>query len=381
MTREAASGRPAVARLGVQLSTSRSFDHLAVVLCTCVTCFCQVKSHRLTFIMITNRREPHNEEAAAMIHENGSTKSYNSIEEASDDGGGAATEEHTAAPLSLVGPVANLCSATLGAGVLALPYALHQAGLVWGGIMLLLAAFSTLYSLQLLVEGCRVFDTYTYEGIVQLALGKRARTVTEVSILLFCGGCAVAYIITVGDIVESLSLNRNWAMLGVWCIAMLPLSLLKTMTSLQSASGVGIFSIFLLIAVANIHYWQDVSNRETFPITWSTLLWPAHGVTSVLTACPLIIFAFSCQPNVCAIYHELTEKQNMPIVLVVAVSVCAFLYTSISLAAYLDFGTTVQPNVLQNYCLHLFLIQLAFVGMTIVSCPVHRDTFWYKCAD
>jgi amino acid permease len=283
-------------------------------------------------------------------------------------------EEHHAsilqeshAPLSLVGPVANLCSATLGAGVLALPYALQQAGLVWGGILLLLAASSTLYSLQLLVEACRFFDTYTYEGIVQLALGKRARTITEVSILLFCGGCAVAYIITVGDIVESLSFNRNWAMLIVWIVAMLPLSLLRTMTSLQSASGVGIFSIFLLIAVANIHYWQDRHSHQKHQMTWSIILWPAHGMTSVCMACPLIIFAFSCQPNVCAIYHELAEKRNMPNVLLVAVSVCAVLYTSISLAAYMDFGPTVQPNVLQNYCVSFWLIQLAFVGMTIVS--------------
>ena len=266
---------------------------------------------------------------------------------------------------SIVGPVANLCSATLGAGVLALPYALQQAGLIWGFILLLLAGTCTLYSLQLLVLACSHYQVYTYEGIVQLACGKRARFVTEVSILLFCGGCAVAYIITVGDIVQSLQFERNVAMVVVWSIAMVPLSLLKTMTSLQSASGVGIFSIFLLIVVANIHFWRDFGEHSTAQMTLSAALWPAHGMTSVLTACPLIIFAFSCQPNVCAIFHELQEKQHMNRVLIVSVASCAMLYTAISLAAFMDFGDAVQPNVLQNYCLHRLLIQVAFCGMTI----------------
>ena len=97
-------------------------------------------------------------------------------------------------------------------------------------------------------------------------------------------------------------------------------------------------------------------------MTLSTMLWPAHGMTSVLTACPLIIFAFSCQPNVCAIFHELPEKCNMNRVLLVAVTCCALLYTFISLAAYMDFGDLVQPNVLQNYCIHHLLDSSGLCG-------------------
>lgn len=315
-----------------------------------------------------------NEEASARLlsvdNESTGAHSYNSLEDSSDHHVPREFHsQHSTTTIlhspSIVGPVANLCSATLGAGVLALPYALQQAGLIWGCILLILAGTCTLYSLQLLVLACQYYQVYTYEGIVQMACGKRSRQVTEISILLFCGGCAVAYIITVGDIVESLQLERNVAMVVVWTIAMVPLSLLKTMTSLQSASGVGIFSIFLLILVANIHFWRDLEHHVTAKMTLSTVLWPAHGMTSVLTACPLIIFAFSCQPNVCAIFHELPEKHRMNRVLYVAVSCCAMLYTSISMAAYLDFGGAVQPNVLQNYCIHHLLIQVAFVGMTI----------------
>jgi amino acid permease len=251
---------------------------------------------------------------------------------------------------------------------LALPYALKQAGLVWGGILMIVSAISTLYSLQLLVTACHVLQEYTYEGIVQQVLGKRARNITEVSILLFCVGVAVAYIIAVGDILESLQFKRKSSMVLVWVTMMFPLSLLKTMTSLQAASGVGIFSIGLLVVVAIIHLLllqdsQHDSQHESPSL--ESLLWPTNGVTSVLTACPLVLFAFSCQVNVCAIYQELDNKRHMNRVLVVAVTVCAILYTAISLAAYLDFSNQIQPNVLQNYCPNTPLIQMAFLGMTV----------------
>jgi amino acid permease len=261
----------------------------------------------------------------------------------------------------------------LGAGVLALPYALKQAGLVWGGVLLLVSAMSTLYSLQLLVTACHVLHEYTYEGVVQTCLGTRARNITEISILFFCGGCAVAYVITVGDILGALHLPRQICMVLVWTTMMFPLSLLKTMTSLQAASGVGIFSIGLLVVVAIIHLVDDSKQEQDehglslllLP-SFESLLWPANGMTSVLMACPLVLFAFSCQVNVCAIYEELDDKPNMTRVLIVAVTVCAVLYTAISLAAYLDFDTSVQPNVLQNYCPSSSpLIQMAFGGMTV----------------
>ena len=70
----------------------------------------------------------------------------------------------------------------------------------------------------------------------------------------------MAYIITVGDIVESLHFTRNVAMVSRLEHCHGATVTIKTMTSLQSASGVGIFSIFLLIVVANIHFWRDLMN-------------------------------------------------------------------------------------------------------------------------
>jgi len=62
---------------------------------------------------------------------------------------------------SFFGSVANLCSATLGAGVLSLPFAFYQAGIIVGVILLLLSALATALSVQLLVKACEFYQLYT----------------------------------------------------------------------------------------------------------------------------------------------------------------------------------------------------------------------------
>jgi amino acid permease len=232
-------------------------------------------------------------------------------------------ESELSEPVIISGAVANLCSATLGAGVLSLPYALSQAGIVIGSILLVASACATVCSIDLIVAACHIYDIYTYEALTEAALGAKMKFWLELSILLFSGGVAVAYIIAVGDILEKSHLliqdSRPLTITLVWCIAMVPLSMLRKMQSLQFASAFGIASIGTLIFAAAVHLFQDqkgvasrdiasLENSNNMPAVFLSCLWPSDGVLSVLTACPIILFAFSCQCNVAAIFEELPEK-------------------------------------------------------------------------
>jgi hypothetical protein len=100
---------------------------------------------------------------------------------------------------------------------------------------------------------------------------------------------------------------------------------------------------------------------------------PSQGIWSILTATPVVIFAFSCQVNVCQIYQELKLSSSsssslhnhppnhhhdnnqspaqriMRQVTIVAVTLCATLYLSMSLVGLADFGNQLQPNLLSCY--------------------------------
>ena len=279
------------------------------------------------------------------------------------------------------GAVANLCSATLGAGILALPYALYQAGLICGCILLLSSAWATTSSISILVEASDRYRIETYERVVEHILGRRARQLVEISILVFCLGTAVGYVIAVGDVLErviSLSPSqKRLAMTLVWLCAMLPLSSLKRMKSLQYASTVGIFSIGTLLVAAIVHLVDPTENGFLSVSSSSSLasfLGPADGSwLGVIRACPIVFFAFSCQVNVAQIYDELPglggeqKVLTMGWVTICAVGLCGLLYSSISLVSLMDFGSDVQPNMLSCYTLHgkERLLHVAFFAMAL----------------
>ena len=290
---------------------------------------------------------------------------------------------------------------------LALPYAFHQAGIICGILLLLLSAWATFSSIELLAE---IFDTYklsTYEKAVERGLGRRFRAVVEISILVFCCGTAVGYVKAVGDIMERVvpymsKAHEQLAMCAVWLGAMLPLSCLRKMKSLECASSVGIMSIGTLLVAATVHLVRSLTSHQEYDqgdnvyyfnndeilITESydpkassivSLLGPAGGSwLSVMQACPIFFYAFSSQVNVAQIFEELPGEQQgnsnpqkiqtMKQVTFLGVSVCGLLYASLSLVTLIDFGDKIQPNVLSCYNLGSKgqpLLHVAFLGMAL----------------
>ena len=265
-----------------------------------------------------------------------------------------------------LGAIANLCSATLGAGILAIPYGMYLSGLVFGGILLLVSGIATIFSIDLLIEATQKYRCRSYEDLVERALGKRSRLLTELSIVVSCIGVLVAYLIAVGDILETFvgPERRAVSMVIAWAVTMLPLSLLKTMDSLQWASSTGIISIFLLVVAALHQVLVDEAAESAHNLL--PLLWPSNGITSVTVACPIVLFAFNCQVNVSSIYDEMSRKENMKTVTRASMSLCGILYLIMGLIGLWDFGSDMMPNILRNYHnTKSFYIEMAFLSMAV----------------
>jgi len=295
-----------------------------------------------------------------------------------------------------LGAVANLCSATLGAGILALPFAMYEAGLVFGLLLLIISAWATAASIDLIVQACHHYKLGTYESVVEKSLGSKWRQTVEISILLFCGGTAVGYVIAVGDIMERVNDmgtkgQKRLAMTLVWLLAMLPLSCLRRMQSLQCASSIGIMSIGTLLVAATVHLFMPEDSLETAESNFlgmrdlELFIWPHHGLISILRACPIFFFAYSCQVNVAQIFDELPSQRvgegqdatnvgrNIRVGFMrhatwVAIGLCTLLYGSISLVTLIDFGDGLLPNVLSCYRLsgrESALLHVAFLAMAV----------------
>ena len=273
------------------------------------------------------------------------------------------------------GAISNLCSATLGAGALSLPYAFSLTGIIPGILLLLLSGYLTILSIDVIISSCVHTKLYKYEDVALRLAGKPASRALEASLLIFCFGTAVAYIVAVGDIIdqgvrtviqsdnddqEDGMYSRERVMILYWLLIMFPLSLQRHMEGLERFSSLGVLSIVFLVLAAVIHSIEhgeligsndrDDSEQKTTDIR--TMLWP-DSFWGIIQAFPIIIFAFSCQVNVCAIFEELNPEYQdtsrvldsiqirdrmMKRITRSGITLCITLYLAIGTFGYLDFS-------------------------------------------
>lgn len=346
-----------------------------------------------------------------LLHEEG-TDGGSSRLDGGDDDESHLNHEHTKAitRCSNVSPgsISNLCSATLGAGALSLPYAMSLTGIVFGVLLLLLSAYLTILSINIIIEACVVTQQFKFEDISKRLAGPSMALALEASLLVFCFGTAVAYIVAVGDILDQglRSITFLWepgskfvsmyskerVMILFWTVMLLPLSLQTKLKRLEKFSSLGVLSIIFLVISAVIHsvIHGDVigcgANDSPSPVEVKSLLWPKSFV-SMLQAFPIIIFAFSCQVNVCQIYEELKpatsrtrdtsvvsnvtflklKQQKMEHITRNGIILCSSLYLLIGVFGFLDFTETTTDDILINYCIQITHDALMTAGKKLLE--------------
>jgi amino acid permease len=129
------------------------------------------------------------------------------------------------------------------------------------------------------------------------------------------------------------------------------------MEGLERFSSLGVMSIIFLVVAAVIHsikhgeiLGKTDSDAEETMVDIHTMLWP-DSFWGIVQAFPIIIFAFSCQVNVCAIFEELhpgdgfgiqastaIKEKMMRRITRSGITLCITLYIAIGTFGYLDFA-------------------------------------------
>lgn len=110
-----------------------------------------------------------------------------------DDGG---FDEFNGA--SFTGAVFNLSTTIVGAGIMALPATMKVLGLVPGITMIILMAFLTEASIELLLRFSRAGKSVSYGGVMDDAFGKYGRMLLQICVLVNNIGVLIVYMIIIG---------------------------------------------------------------------------------------------------------------------------------------------------------------------------------------
>lgn len=169
---------------------------------------------------------------------------------------------------ALAGTTFNLLNATTGPGLLALPLAFARCGWVLGSALLLLVFLLNNAALSFLLKSCLATREHSYIGLSLRHSAGLAALVDWSSLAFFFGSC-VSYLVIIGDAFGQvtatmgdgptyrggLSPSQHYATLAlgglvVFTLAcLLPLSLLRSMDSLQVTSAIAMVAILYAVAV------------------------------------------------------------------------------------------------------------------------------------
>lgn len=272
----------------------------------------------------------------------------------------------------------SMMKTIVGAGMLALPFAYRQQGIVLATFSIVLAAATTglgiffqAYSAGFLPKGDASFASVSKITYPRLAI------VFDCAIAIKCFGVAVSYLVIVGGlcpiIVDYFHGNgillerRFWVVVALLLVS--PLCFQRSLDSLRYTSMLGLASAAYLVVLVVGHFIA----RDTLDDKGKVRLGP-KGAMPVLQSLPIILFAYTCAQNMFSGLNEMRHDRSYSILTLIFVCMggSCFLYVLTGLTGYLSFGDNVVDNIITMYPQSILstLGRVAMVFLVVFSYPL-----------
>lgn len=274
----------------------------------------------------------------------------------------------------------NLAGSSLGAGILALPSAMHTSGIIMGTIYLIVIFLLTVFSLRILALAATKTGIKSYEGMARQLFGRGGDVFTAIVMFVKCFGACVAYVICVSDLwgaflsddrvtgyYKTTSFRRVITSV-TFVVLMLPLSLPKNINSLRYVSMVGVSFILFFVICVIIH---SATHGLKEPIKDKNLVLFRTG-TPAIRGLGMYMFAYLCQSNMFEVWNEMKPApsvRKMELECFVGMLICTFLYWMTGFFGYMDFGDKVASSLLGMYRpLTDYYFAVAYIGLVVKLC-------------
>lgn len=282
----------------------------------------------------------------------------------SNTGSGGGGGGSTGSSSSIGGAASNLVNGIVGAGIIGIPYAIGQAGLVAGLVLLIVVAVGTDKSLRLLVDLAATFRgrrrgsgavVATYEDLMRIPFGTAGANFILASMLVLAYGAMVSYLIIVKDTVPTvLGLGdafweREVVMTVTTAAIILPLASMRDVSNLAGTSLLSVAADAVLVVVVVLYapVASSVANHggavRVVADHWlNPRLFIGLGVLSTAMACQHAAFLISGSLR----NHT---PRRWAVVTGVSLTIATVMSTLLGLFGYLGYLDLTQGNVLNNF--------------------------------
>ncbi|KAH7319668.1 transmembrane amino acid transporter protein-domain-containing protein [Stachybotrys elegans] len=256
----------------------------------------------------------------------------------------------------------NMANSIIGAGIIGQPYAIRQAGLLAGVVLLVGLTVVVDWTICLIVINSKLSGRSSFQGTVEYCFGKPGLITISLAQWVFAFGGMVAFGVIVGDTIPhvlaavwpglssipviGLITDRRIAIAVFVMGVSYPLTLYRDIAKLAKASTFALIGMVIIVFTVIIQGIfvpaESRGNFSTPELTVSGGIFQAIGVIS---------FAFVCHHNSLLIYGSLKTPtiDNFSRVTHFSTGVSMVACLILALAGFLTFGDRTLGNVLNNF--------------------------------
>ena len=258
------------------------------------------------------------------------------------------------------GASANLINSIVGAGIIGIPYALKQSGLIAGILLLLLVAYLTDKSLRIIV-GLASFhpqlkhrQVRTFEDLASYPFGILGSNFILVNMFVLAYGAMVAYLLIIKDTVPHIVgvdgyWERTLIMIATSLTIMVPLAMQRDMASLAITS---IFSVLAdVVLVGFIVMFSPIADTVENAGGFGAVLVNDSINTTLFVGLGILSTAMACQHSAFIVSGSLENKTmtRWSTVTGFSITLSAILCLILGICGYLGFLEETEGDVLNNF--------------------------------
>ena len=247
----------------------------------------------------------------------------------------------------------TLLKAFIGTGIMFLPKAFKNGGMLFSTITMVLVSSVTALCFELLLSCRKQYGGGGYGDLGQIIVGPRFRTLILVSITLSQLGFVCAGLIFTADNLASFldavtqtrdaPLSTN-ALIGIQLIILIPMAFIRNISKLGPAALLA--DIFILFGITYI-YWYDISAISRMGGFHSSIkLFNPHDFTMTVGSA---IFTFEGIGLILPIQSSMKQPEHFSKLLYLVMIIITVIFTSVGILCYGTFGEHVSVEVIDNF--------------------------------
>jgi len=247
----------------------------------------------------------------------------------------------------------TLLKAFIGTGIMFLPKAFKNGGMLFSSITMVTVSAITALCFELLLSCRKRHGGGGYGDLGQIVVGSRFRTLILVSIALSQIGFVCAGLIFTADNLKSFfnavthggraPLSTN-ALIGIQLVVLIPLALIRNISKLGPVALLA--DVFILIGITYI-YWFDLSSMiDMGGFHPSIALFNPHDFTMTVGSA---IFTFEGIGLILPIQSSMRQPEHFSKLLYMVMFIITVIFTSVGVLCYGTFGDAVSVEVITNF--------------------------------